>query len=707
MLKIQSVPYGGSATPPTAPELYGYTFSDWSGSYWNVYSDWAIYAQYQKTVQQYTVTFYDYYGNVLKTQSVAYGDSATAPTPPPMAGYKFIGWSGSYSNVYSNLTIQALYQENPAEEQPERSNTIIDNLNVAVSNVSPTIVTQPIVKYKGHVEAIGDLNYKNVAVQPLAYIENIATPSLSNYIGTVGQSRRLEELTIGTDRGTIRAQAHVQGKGDMPPVEDNLVSIGTRGQKLRMESISLKLNGVDGYSLAYRVHQQSGGWSRWATQGQWCGVKGVSKRIEAVEIILIQNTEEQIKSKINSHPIDRLYKEQSLRAGEFLQSANSLYTAIMQSDGNFVIYEGNSYKVDNAMWSSNTCGIYNGLLDFQSDGNIVVYDGSNNVKWSPNIHGKGAVQLIMQDDGNLVAYNENGAVSKNAVWASNTCQTPTNSSKNATIYDLRRVSFLAACAKDAYNARNVGDTLYRDSECWEVVATKKIGTYSYTVYRRAEDQTVVIAFRGTPTPISQNWENWLEHAIYLLVYDNHIQNGYINVDDFKKYLDDSNNKVYITGHSLGGYLTIMGLKKIKDAGYEDRIESAVTFNALGVPKGDNFQTNKLKNFYISNELARVISENASTPLFNAILLSVDEHVRNLFASNLVFPGQSLKYKVVDNAAIDAIAQIDKISNQITKISSSIAKTNSSITKIISEIFYGFPYHTIDWFLEKQRFSILK
>ena len=65
------------------------------------------------TPTTYTVTFVDYNGTVLKTETVESGKDATAPADPIRAGYTFIGWSGSYTNVTSNLTIIAQYNEPP------------------------------------------------------------------------------------------------------------------------------------------------------------------------------------------------------------------------------------------------------------------------------------------------------------------------------------------------------------------------------------------------------------------------------------------------------------------------------------------------------------------------------------------------------------------------------------------------------------------
>lgn len=59
----------------------------------------------------YTVTFVDYNGETLKTERVAEGASATAPANPERSGYNFTGWDTDFTNVTSNLTVTATYEE--------------------------------------------------------------------------------------------------------------------------------------------------------------------------------------------------------------------------------------------------------------------------------------------------------------------------------------------------------------------------------------------------------------------------------------------------------------------------------------------------------------------------------------------------------------------------------------------------------------------
>ena len=61
------------------------------------------------SVPQHTVTFVNYNGAVLKTETVPTGGSATPPANPSRTGYVFNGWDGVYTNVSSDVTVTATY----------------------------------------------------------------------------------------------------------------------------------------------------------------------------------------------------------------------------------------------------------------------------------------------------------------------------------------------------------------------------------------------------------------------------------------------------------------------------------------------------------------------------------------------------------------------------------------------------------------------
>ena len=58
-----------------------------------------------------TVTFLDKNGNVIAEQTVDTGTSAQAPEAPEYEGYRFTGWSESFDNVTSDITVKARYEK--------------------------------------------------------------------------------------------------------------------------------------------------------------------------------------------------------------------------------------------------------------------------------------------------------------------------------------------------------------------------------------------------------------------------------------------------------------------------------------------------------------------------------------------------------------------------------------------------------------------
>jgi lambda family phage minor tail protein L len=101
---------------------------------------------------------------------------------------------------------------------------------------------------------------------------------------------------------------------------------------------------------------------------------------------------------------------QDLLQQQQLVSTNGWYRSIMQSDGNFVVYN----KTGKPIWATSTNGSGAVRLSMQVDGNLVLYNASNAAVFSPNILGSGH-RLVMQSDGNLVVYNSSNV----AVWSIN------------------------------------------------------------------------------------------------------------------------------------------------------------------------------------------------------------------------------------------------------------------------------------------------
>lgn len=108
VLKLQQVPHGEAATPPDDPVREGYTFNGWSKTFDNVTDDMTIMAYY--TAKTYLVTFLNWNGTTLKTQTVRHGEGATAPSNPTRTGYIFTGWDKTFSNITETLTVTAQFE---------------------------------------------------------------------------------------------------------------------------------------------------------------------------------------------------------------------------------------------------------------------------------------------------------------------------------------------------------------------------------------------------------------------------------------------------------------------------------------------------------------------------------------------------------------------------------------------------------------------
>ena len=109
-----------------------------------------------------------------------------------------------------------------------------------------------------------------------------------------------------------------------------------------------------------------------------------------------------------------------LAQGQKLTSSNQLWEAILQTDGNFVVYENGKKPV----WATDTSGHKPVFLILQNDGNLVMYKGTGpadnkGVLWNSKTQDQNPVFLIMQNDGNLVLYKGTGpADNKGAIWNS-------------------------------------------------------------------------------------------------------------------------------------------------------------------------------------------------------------------------------------------------------------------------------------------------
>lgn len=125
-----NVPHGSAVTAPEVPKKDGKTFSKWDKDFSNVTSDLTINAVYD--VHTFTVTFKDG-EKVLETQTVEYEAAATAPDTArlsPPEGMHFAKWDKDFSKVTEDIEVSAVYELNEYTVTFKNGETMIKNERV-------------------------------------------------------------------------------------------------------------------------------------------------------------------------------------------------------------------------------------------------------------------------------------------------------------------------------------------------------------------------------------------------------------------------------------------------------------------------------------------------------------------------------------------------------------------------------------------------
>jgi hypothetical protein len=130
---------------------------------------------------------------------------------------------------------------------------------------------------------------------------------------------------------------------------------------------------------------------------------------------------------------DTLYGGNTLQSGDWLASADKVFTFVMQGDSNLVMYDSTPAP----HWASGTSHDPSGAwLAMQTDGNLVIYRAGGTCScgadayWSSGTAGHPGAYLKMQTDGNVVIYDSGG----HPLWASNTVTYRTTMSATETSY---------------------------------------------------------------------------------------------------------------------------------------------------------------------------------------------------------------------------------------------------------------------------------
>ena len=179
---------------------------------------------------------------------------------------------------------------------------------------------------------------------------------------------------------------------------------------------------------------------QWKYRGKECGYTGTADFTPVGASI----TKTAATSYTYNSGADKLTAGNELTDGQSLISSNGWFTAVLQRDGNFVIYTKPEPTYDYYNnWASNSVrGIGDYKLVMQADGNLVIYDTSvdrddyegGSVVWSPNIHKIGQVSSLtrLNDGSAAVWYPADVGLGRSGAFAYELVgSTPTESQANS------------------------------------------------------------------------------------------------------------------------------------------------------------------------------------------------------------------------------------------------------------------------------------
>jgi len=229
ILDGKMVAYGSAATAPEDPEREGYVFIGWDTEFDVIVEDIVVTAQYEEIKKVYfTVTFKDFDGTVLSTQSVEEGTSAQAPDDPVREGYNFTGWDKDFTNITAETVINAVYSKIP---DPVATGRL--KIDVTGSGGFKISVNG------GNLRPQGTL-YMNTKMPVGAEITVVANASADKFLGWMNESGAVVSVNdtytfIASGNDCFKALYQTSVEGVNAVVFKNNKAAGGRGQILDMQ----------------------------------------------------------------------------------------------------------------------------------------------------------------------------------------------------------------------------------------------------------------------------------------------------------------------------------------------------------------------------------------------------------------------------------------------------------------------------------------
>ena len=259
LLKTEEVAVGGSASAPTVSERSGYTLT-WDKDYTNVQQNLDVYTSWK---QNYTVTFKDAYSGQVTEVASYYGGSATPPVWT-RKGY-ILGWdTTAYTYVTKNLTVNAVWLVSMTdgtitEEKPKLGDT--RTINYITYQVVRTTSSDP------RVRAVGCTKQ---TLTTLTIPDRITFGGVNYKVTGIGANAfrdmpKLTTLTIGKNMLKIyRAAFYNCPKLKTITINSKKIT-GVSAKAFSKTYVKAKVNVPNAYVKKYKTYLQDAGLSVYAT----------------------------------------------------------------------------------------------------------------------------------------------------------------------------------------------------------------------------------------------------------------------------------------------------------------------------------------------------------------------------------------------------------------------------------------------------------
>lgn len=217
VISTQTIDDGSGAEGPSAPSHNGWRFDGWSEDFSNVKKDLTVIGRYTKL---HAVTFKNWNGDTLKTETVADGGKATAPSAPTRRGWTFTGWDKDFSRVTAPIVVTAQFSPIISVRVPTTlpcrimaDGTVVVPQDYAIENLSTVAVRASSIKTTGMPK---DASYE-------------LKDGSTKVHGWGGSDQRAGELKIAAEasKGLSVSVSKVSGTGEWRKLADIAAKSGT------------------------------------------------------------------------------------------------------------------------------------------------------------------------------------------------------------------------------------------------------------------------------------------------------------------------------------------------------------------------------------------------------------------------------------------------------------------------------------------------